>query len=85
MNGLPLRYALVTLHRPSNVDDVPQSLRGILESLLEISEDLDIVFPVHPRTRQRISEFGINVARLHLSGTVALYPNSLHCSGERWQ
>ena len=65
MNGLPLRYALVTLHRPSNVDD-PQSLRGILESLLEISEDLDIVFPVHPRTRQRISEFGINVARLHL-------------------
>ncbi len=65
MNGLPLRYALVTLHRPSNVDD-PQSLRGILESLLVISEDLDIVFPVHPRTRQRISEFGINVARLHL-------------------
>src|SRR5256885_3116354 len=35
MNGLPARYALVTLHRPSNVDD-PQSLRGILESLLEI-------------------------------------------------
>ncbi len=34
--------------------------------MLEISEDLDIVFPVHPRTRQRIGEFGINVARLHL-------------------
>jgi len=65
LNGLHERYALVTLHRPSNVDD-PQSLRGILESLLEISEDLDIVFPVHPRTRQRIAEFGINVARLHL-------------------
>jgi UDP-N-acetylglucosamine 2-epimerase (non-hydrolysing) len=65
MNGLPKRYALVTLHRPSNVDD-PRSLRGILESLLEISEDLHIVFPVHPRTRQRISEFGIEVARLHL-------------------
>ncbi len=65
MNGVPSRYALVTLHRPSNVDD-PQSLRGILESLLEISEDLEIVFPVHPRTRQRIGEFGISVARLHL-------------------
>jgi UDP-N-acetylglucosamine 2-epimerase (non-hydrolysing) len=65
MNGLPARYALVTLHRPSNVDN-PQSLRGILESLLEISEDLGIVFPVHPRTRQRIGEFGIDVARLHL-------------------
>jgi len=65
MNGLPPRYALVTLHRPSNVDD-PESLKGILESLLEISEDLDIVFPVHPRTRQRIGEFGVDVARLHL-------------------
>jgi len=65
MKGVPSRYALVTLHRPSNVDD-PQSLRGILESLLEISEDLEIVFPVHPRTRQRIGEFGISVARLHL-------------------
>jgi UDP-N-acetylglucosamine 2-epimerase (non-hydrolysing) len=65
MNGLPPRYALVTLHRPSNVDD-PASLRGILESLLEISADLGIVFPVHPRTRQRIREFGIDVARLHL-------------------
>jgi UDP-N-acetylglucosamine 2-epimerase (non-hydrolysing) len=65
INGLPKRYALVTLHRPSNVDD-PQSLKGILESLLEISEDLDIVFPVHPRTCQRIGEFGIDVTRLHL-------------------
>jgi UDP-N-acetylglucosamine 2-epimerase (non-hydrolysing) len=65
LNGLPKRYALVTLHRPSNVDDA-QSLRGILESLLEISSDLEVVFPVHPRTRQRISEFGINVSRLHL-------------------
>jgi len=41
-------------------------LKGILESLLEISEDLDIVFPVHPRTRQRIAELGVDVARLHL-------------------
>jgi UDP-N-acetylglucosamine 2-epimerase (non-hydrolysing) len=65
VNGLPERYALVTLHRPSNVDDA-KSLKGILESLLEISEDLNIVFPVHPRTRQRIREFGIDVARLHL-------------------
>jgi UDP-N-acetylglucosamine 2-epimerase (non-hydrolysing) len=64
-NGLPLRYALVTLHRPSNVDNAG-TLKNLLEGLLEIDQDLDIVFPVHPRTRQRIHEFGINVTRLHL-------------------
>src|SRR4029077_17097877 len=65
MNGLPPRYALVTLHRPSNVDDT-KTLRNILESLLQIPKDLDVVFPVHPRTRQRIGELGIDVGRLHL-------------------
>jgi UDP-N-acetylglucosamine 2-epimerase (non-hydrolysing) len=64
-NGLPERYALVTLHRPANVDD-SSSLKGILESLHEVSHSLDVVFPVHPRTRQRIAEFGHKVANLHL-------------------
>jgi UDP-N-acetylglucosamine 2-epimerase (non-hydrolysing) len=64
-NGFPERYALVTLHRPSNVDD-SQTLKGILESLLEINEKLDVVFPVHPRTRQRVSEFGLKVEKLHI-------------------
>jgi UDP-N-acetylglucosamine 2-epimerase (non-hydrolysing) len=64
-NGLPERYALVTLHRPSNVDD-SASLRGILEALLEVNEQLDVVFPVHPRTRQRIEQFGISTEKLHL-------------------
>jgi UDP-N-acetylglucosamine 2-epimerase (non-hydrolysing) len=64
-NGLPDRYALVTLHRPSNVDD-SESLKGILSSLLEVSERMPVVFPVHPRTRQRIADFGIDVAKLHL-------------------
>jgi UDP-N-acetylglucosamine 2-epimerase (non-hydrolysing) len=64
-NGLPARYALVTLHRPANVDD-SRVLKRILESLLDINRDLDIVFPVHPRTRQRIAEFGIDVRHLHL-------------------
>jgi UDP-N-acetylglucosamine 2-epimerase (non-hydrolysing) len=66
-NGFPERYALVTLHRPSNVDD-SKTLRNILKSLLEINEDLSVVFPVHPRTRQRIEEFGLNAEKLHLSG-----------------
>ena len=64
-NGLPARYALVTLHRPSNVDD-GGILRNILESLLEINKDLHVVFPVHPRTRQRIADFGIDASKLHL-------------------
>lgn len=64
-NGFRERYALVTLHRPSNVDD-GETLKSILESLLEINEDMDVVFPVHPRTRQRIVEFGLKVEKLHL-------------------
>ena len=64
-NGLPERYALVTLHRPSNVDD-SASLRSIIKSLLEVSEQLEVVFSVHPRTRQRIAQFGINIEKLHL-------------------
>jgi UDP-N-acetylglucosamine 2-epimerase (non-hydrolysing) len=64
-NGLPDRYALVTLHRPSNVDD-SESLKSILASLLEVSERMPILFPAHPRTRQRIADFGINVEKLRL-------------------
>ncbi|MGC2060042.1 MAG: UDP-N-acetylglucosamine 2-epimerase (non-hydrolyzing), partial [Candidatus Sulfotelmatobacter sp.] len=66
-NGFPKRYALVTLHRPSNVDD-SKTLKNILQSLLEINDDLAVVFPVHPRTRQRIEEFGFNAGNLHLTG-----------------
>lgn len=64
-NGFSHRYALVTLHRPSNVDD-SQTLRRILEGMTSLSDKLDVVFPVHPRTRQRIGEFGIETTSLHL-------------------
>jgi UDP-N-acetylglucosamine 2-epimerase (non-hydrolysing) len=64
-NGFPKQFALVTLHRPSNVDDV-ETLRGILDSLTKVSQDLEIIFPVHPRTRQRIVDFGINSEKLRL-------------------
>jgi UDP-N-acetylglucosamine 2-epimerase (non-hydrolysing) len=65
VNGLPERFALVTLHRPSNVDD-PRALRGILEALLEINERLRIIFPVHPRTRQGIEALDLDASALHL-------------------
>jgi len=64
-NGYPNRFALVTLHRPSNVDD-NEVLKKILESLLAVSEHLSVVFPAHPRTRARIAQFGINIDKLHL-------------------
>lgn len=47
------RYVLVTLHRPSNADD-PATLREIMAALVEISRQISVVFPLHPRTRQRI-------------------------------
>jgi UDP-N-acetylglucosamine 2-epimerase (non-hydrolysing) len=51
-------YAALTLHRPSNVDD-RETFSNILDALLEIAERLPIIFPVHPRTRARLSEFGL--------------------------
>ena len=64
-DSVPNRYALVTLHRPANVDD-SVTLKGILESLLEVNRDLAVVFPAHPRTRKRISDFGLNAGQLLL-------------------
>jgi UDP-N-acetylglucosamine 2-epimerase (non-hydrolysing) len=48
------RYAVLTLHRPSNVDD-PGVLGGLLGAVAEIQKTLPVVFPVHPRTRQRLA------------------------------
>ena len=64
-NGLQRQYALVTLHRPSNVD-AGERLQNILKSLLEIHDHLDVVFPVHPRTRKRMADLGVDASRLHL-------------------
>lgn len=55
--GLGDKYALVTLHRPSNVDE-PETLKRILATLTDISQRLQIVFPVHPRTKSRITNLG---------------------------
>jgi UDP-N-acetylglucosamine 2-epimerase (non-hydrolysing) len=51
-------YVIMTLHRPFNVD-VKENFAGILNALSEIQKHLKIVFPIHPRTRNRISEFGL--------------------------
>jgi UDP-N-acetylglucosamine 2-epimerase (non-hydrolysing) len=54
----PRRYVYVTLHRPSNVD-ARDSLAAIVACLVDVSRLTPVVFPVHPRTRQRLSDFGL--------------------------
>jgi len=64
------RFGLVTLHRPSSVDD-PATFEALRKTLSVITEDLRLVFPVHPRTRLRwpspptslFSKLGSNIAR----------------------
>jgi UDP-N-acetylglucosamine 2-epimerase (non-hydrolysing) len=56
----PKQYALVTLHRPSNVDN-PNVLGPILEALEQISKSMPVLFPIHPRTVKRVQEFGLSV------------------------
>jgi UDP-N-acetylglucosamine 2-epimerase (non-hydrolysing) len=62
----PRQYILVTLHRPSNVDD-PQVLRGLLEALAELSRQTEVIFPVHPRTRSRIEGLGMQLPNTTLN------------------
>jgi len=51
-------YVTLTLHRPSNVDNI-ENFRKILAALAFIQKEIPIVFPIHPRTRKMISEFGL--------------------------
>ena len=51
-------YCVLTLHRPSNVDE-PRVFRQLLETVRTVSENLPVVFPLHPRTRKRIDELGL--------------------------
>ena len=60
VHGLvPQKYAVATLHRPSNVDQ-PENLEPILSALAKISEEMPVLFAVHPRTRERISSLGLS-------------------------
>jgi len=64
------RYAVLTLHRPSNVDD-RTTFEGILSALERISEELPIIFPVHPRAARTIAELGL-LDRLTNAGNLRL-------------
>jgi UDP-N-acetylglucosamine 2-epimerase (non-hydrolysing) len=53
------RYAVLTLHRPSNVDD-PKVLGPLLAAIREIAEEMPVIFPIHPRTRNNIKQAGLS-------------------------
>jgi UDP-N-acetylglucosamine 2-epimerase (non-hydrolysing) len=55
----PGRFALLTLHRPGNVDD-RDVLAGLCRALATVSEEVPVLFPVHPRTRKQIETFGLD-------------------------
>jgi UDP-N-acetylglucosamine 2-epimerase (non-hydrolysing) len=61
-------YAVVTLHRPSNVDD-PKQLAEIVDALEQIACDVEVIFPVHPRTRK-----ALEASRIELRNVRALPP-----------
>lgn len=63
-------FGVVTLHRPSNVDD-RNVLADLVERLLAVSQRLPLVFPLHPRTRRRLEEFGL-YARLESAEAVSV-------------
>jgi UDP-N-acetylglucosamine 2-epimerase (non-hydrolysing) len=58
MGLAPDSYAVVTLHRPSNVDH-RENLEPLVRQLVAVSKDLPLVFAVHPRTRRKLEEFGL--------------------------
>lgn len=67
------RYAVVTLHRPSNVDD-PGTLGSILTAFEAIARDMAIVFPMHPRTRKNIATMGLEKRLTAINGLLTPEP-----------
>jgi UDP-N-acetylglucosamine 2-epimerase (non-hydrolysing) len=75
LDGKPFVY--VTLHRPSNVDH-KENLDAIIAELTRLSHEMPVVFPMHPRTRKMISQFGIPVEQFN--GFKILDPIGYHDS-----
>jgi UDP-N-acetylglucosamine 2-epimerase (non-hydrolysing) len=72
------QYGVLTLHRPSNVDQ-PAVLRGLLEAIAEIGREQPIVFPVHPRTRKRLEDTQEVNALLRFTGSGTVQGPGIWC------
>lgn len=64
-NLMNKQYAVITLHRPANVDD-KDILKSILTEIIDNTNNLPIIFPVHPRTSKILNEIGLSNSRLHI-------------------
>ena len=60
----PKHYFVMTLHRPSNVDEEKQ-LKSLVEKIVSLSHDLPIIFPVHPRTKKLLQGLDLHFSNLH--------------------
>jgi UDP-N-acetylglucosamine 2-epimerase (non-hydrolysing) len=69
---LPGQYGVITLHRPANVDD-KKTLATAVECIRDIGSRLPLIFPLHPRTRDRLTHFGL-LDRLESAPGVMLLP-----------
>lgn len=70
-------YAVATLHRPSNVDDI-KVLKGLIDTLLKISRRIPIIFPIHPRTKKALEAMGSLGPGLYV-GPPPTPPQTVHC------
>ena len=77
-------YGVVTLHRPSNVDN-PARLRAIMGALAEVSKNIPIIFPIHPRTRKQLEQMNgstpslrLRSGRIEANGVYGLEPLGYH-------
>jgi UDP-N-acetylglucosamine 2-epimerase (non-hydrolysing) len=71
----PRNYGVVTLHRPKNVD-CKENLSRLVDSLVRLAGMLELVFPVHPRTRARLESFGLRSILQEASGLQLMSPMS---------
>lgn len=58
-------YIVMTLHRPSNVDE-EEILKSLMDEIINNTQDLPLIFPVHPRTAKMLKNMGISHKRLHM-------------------
>jgi UDP-N-acetylglucosamine 2-epimerase (non-hydrolysing) len=68
-----MEYAVLTLHRPANVDD-PQRLERLLDGVEQVAKRLPVLFPIHPRTAKRLGEFRMRARLDGIEGLRALEP-----------
>ena len=71
--GVTAPFGLVTLHRPSNVDQ-PGLLKSLIECLVDISRDLKLIFPVHPRTQHNLKKLGLTQLLQETDNIILLDP-----------